>query len=37
VNAGPFQPRKRPTLPYHGASPTACALQSHRRFISERS
>ena len=37
VNAGPFQPRKRPSPPYHGASPTACSLKSHRRFISERS
>ena len=37
VNAGAFQSRKRPTPPCHGASPTACSLQSHRRFISERS
>lgn len=37
VNAGPFQPRKRPAPPCHGSSPTACSLQSHSRFISERS
>ena len=37
VNAGAFQPRKRPTPPCHRANPTACSLQSHRRFISERS